>query len=260
MPPFDMISDHATSQSSADVFPAGRMECGVCWHVYDPAIGDEVWQIEPGVAFHDLPGHWRCPVCDGAKSQFLPLDESCNHNDMDSSQDDIERIVEAYRRVDRDRMQDMPFRNGALRVEAVGFRDWGSERLGVIISPWFINLVLVPGANTNWSAHRHGDKVVYTLPSGSYEFVHGDLEEFGPIQTCSLMSPVGDLQDQDTARLVAEEVMRLMVIEAEPQDPTGMPLLSAVTDEETAPKVEVKTDISRRELLRGRLGKSSEED
>jgi rubredoxin len=53
---------------------ATRMECGVCWHVYDPAEGDPVWQIPPGVAFADLPDDWRCPECDAPREKFLRCD------------------------------------------------------------------------------------------------------------------------------------------------------------------------------------------
>jgi len=52
-----------------------RLECKICWWVYDPAEGDAVWQIPPGTAFSRLPGHWRCPVCDGAAEQFMVLDD-----------------------------------------------------------------------------------------------------------------------------------------------------------------------------------------
>jgi hydrogenase-1 operon protein HyaF len=51
-----------------------RMECKICWWVYDPAQGDDVWQIPPGTPFSALPEHWRCPVCDGARDQFMVLD------------------------------------------------------------------------------------------------------------------------------------------------------------------------------------------
>ncbi|MGE0673947.1 rubredoxin [Methylibium sp. Pch-M] len=55
--------------------PAGaRLECKICWWVYDPALGDPVWQIDPGTSFSDLPPHWRCPQCDGDAEQFMVLD------------------------------------------------------------------------------------------------------------------------------------------------------------------------------------------
>ena len=58
----------------ADLPPATRLECKICWHVYDPAEGCETWQVPPRTAFADLPDHWRCPVCDGARDQFMVLD------------------------------------------------------------------------------------------------------------------------------------------------------------------------------------------
>jgi rubredoxin len=51
-----------------------RLECKICWWVYDPAVGDAVWQVPPGVAFTALPAHWRCPQCDGEADQFMVLE------------------------------------------------------------------------------------------------------------------------------------------------------------------------------------------
>ncbi|QGM96806.1 rubredoxin [Methylocystis parvus] len=50
-----------------------RMECGVCWSVYDPAEGDPVWQIAPGTPFSQLPEEWRCPNCDAPRMRFMRL-------------------------------------------------------------------------------------------------------------------------------------------------------------------------------------------
>lgn len=59
---------------SADKLPAGaRLECRICWWVYDPTRGDPVWQIAPGTPFSTLPAHWRCPQCDGDAAQFMVL-------------------------------------------------------------------------------------------------------------------------------------------------------------------------------------------
>lgn len=55
---------------------AVRLECKICWWVYDPALGDPVWQVPPGVAFTELPAHWRCPTCDGEADQFMVLDDA----------------------------------------------------------------------------------------------------------------------------------------------------------------------------------------
>ncbi len=55
----------------APVEDAAKMECGICWHVYDPAEGDTVWQIPPGTSFSALPEDWRCPKCDAPQSKFM---------------------------------------------------------------------------------------------------------------------------------------------------------------------------------------------
>ena len=52
-----------------------KLECKICWHVYDPAEGDEVWQIPPGTAFSELPDHWSCPQCGAPKRDFLLLED-----------------------------------------------------------------------------------------------------------------------------------------------------------------------------------------
>jgi rubredoxin len=52
-----------------------RLECRICWQVYDPAEGDEIEQIPPGTPFSQLPDYWRCPQCDSEKGMFLPIDD-----------------------------------------------------------------------------------------------------------------------------------------------------------------------------------------
>jgi rubredoxin len=66
----------STTQNSGDAVPIGpgpRLECKVCWHVYDPAEGDEVWRIPPGTPFSELPDHWTCPNCSTTRDGFLVM-------------------------------------------------------------------------------------------------------------------------------------------------------------------------------------------
>jgi len=59
------------SRLSAD----SKLECKICWHVYDPAEGDVASQIPAGTAFTDLPTYWTCPECGSDKTNFLVLDD-----------------------------------------------------------------------------------------------------------------------------------------------------------------------------------------
>ena len=42
----------------------------VCGYTYDPAIGDALGGIPPGVSFADLPADRVCPECGAGKNQF----------------------------------------------------------------------------------------------------------------------------------------------------------------------------------------------
>ena len=61
------ILAHEAAPAAGD----GRMECGVCWAVYDPGLGDPAWQVPSGTPFAALPDNWRCPHCDAARDRFL---------------------------------------------------------------------------------------------------------------------------------------------------------------------------------------------
>jgi len=66
--------ENACPGGGDDALPEdARMECKICWYVYDPARGDDYWQIPPGTPFARLPDHWRCPECDGDREGFMRL-------------------------------------------------------------------------------------------------------------------------------------------------------------------------------------------
>lgn len=61
--------------SHLGVKPDDKLECGICWWVYDPTEGDDMRGIPPGIPFADLPGDWCCPGCDAPKHKFMVTDE-----------------------------------------------------------------------------------------------------------------------------------------------------------------------------------------
>ena len=54
--------------------PGSRLECKICWWVYDPAEGDPDSGIEPGTPFEDIPEDWMCPICGATKADFEQLE------------------------------------------------------------------------------------------------------------------------------------------------------------------------------------------
>jgi [NiFe] hydrogenase assembly HybE family chaperone len=112
------------------------------------------------------------------------------------------RLEAAFAAIRRDRMQDVPILNHALDVEAVGMRAWQGCWLGALVTPWFINLVVLPG-NGAWRSAAERESVFHAFPGGRFEFIAGNEPGLGEYHACSLFSPVLEFADHDTARETA---------------------------------------------------------
>lgn len=121
--------------------------------------------------------------------------------------DRIQKLADVHRRIAEERLRGLPVFNERLEVEAVAFRAVEGRTLGVLISPWFLNLVLFPGPDDECEDVPVGSTGVWEFPAGEYEFHATDLEGVGQHYTAPLFSTVADFPDQETARAVAEEVM-----------------------------------------------------
>jgi [NiFe] hydrogenase assembly HybE family chaperone len=122
-----------------------------------------------------------------------------------SSTDLAERFCDIHKR----RMQGLPFVNAKLNVEAVGFREFQDFEVGVLITPWFMNLILLPGADVSAGVDQ-GHKINACFPCGDIEFTAAQDEELGLYFSAVLFSTVTDIPDQATARELATEVMKGM--------------------------------------------------
>lgn len=119
----------------------------------------------------------------------------------------VHNLVEVHRQIADERIRGLPIFNDCLQVEAVGFRPVDGRLLGVLISPWFLNLVLLPGREDDWSDAEVGSACTWEFPAGQYEFHAAELPGVGLHYTAALFSTVSDFPDQDTARAVAEGIM-----------------------------------------------------
>ena len=117
------------------------------------------------------------------------------------------QLVLHYRQVLDDHMRGLPFVNAALDVEAIGFRVFGDHSLGVLITPWFMNLVLLPGTD-EWSDDEQGSIRAVPLPAETIDFNVCRDDELGTYLTAVLFRTVSDFPDQETVRDTATEIMR----------------------------------------------------
>ena len=154
-----------------------------------------------------------------------------------------------YREVADTRMRGLPFVNPALVVEAVGFAPWEGRWLGVMVTPWFMNLVLAPLDPAVWRSIGQGEKLRYRFPAGDYEFIGANEPGVGEFQICSLFSPVLEFEDPATARFVAMRAREALLDAANRE--------VHVVEERSGPIAQVEdaleAPMSRRDVLRGRF-------
>jgi len=159
-----------------------------------------------------------------------------------------------------ERMQGLGFVNPALRVQAVGFEPWEGHWLGVMVTPWSINLLLLPGNPAVWRPIRPGEKQRYAFPAGDYDFIDALDPVVGEYRMCSLFSPAFEFQDHATAVMVAELARAALFdsCHAEPQaqDPNETPSGGPLTRLEQ----QANAPLSKRDFLRGRFLRSEEAD
>jgi [NiFe] hydrogenase assembly HybE family chaperone len=128
------------------------------------------------------------------------------------------------------RMRDLPVVNVELSVQAIGFNRFNEDWLGILITPWFMNLMLLPGSNSAWREQQPGTKIEKHFPYGAFDFTLGSETQLGTYALCSLFSPMFQFESQAAALTAAQAALQGLLAETTPRG------------------------VSRRDLLRGAIG------
>lgn len=129
------------------------------------------------------------------------------------------------------RMQDMPLLNQALKVQALGFTQTGDDWIGVLLTPWCMNLLLLPSAQSDWCELPAGSQFQRQFPYGGFSFTVAHEAQLGCYGQCSLFSPMLQFADQRAAETAGQSALQALL--APPAAPA----------------------LSRRDLLRLHLGR-----
>lgn len=165
-----------------------------------------------------------------------------------------------YSRIYRERMSDMPMVNSAIQVHTIGFQHWQGHIIGILITPWCMNLMCLPGDNEDWSGYQDLTKMNREFPAGTYEFINSSDKTIGKYQMCSLFSPMFEFPSDSVAVETAHIILReLMNPEHNHAQLKATPLHSTQTEQElpdaelpeSAVSDRLQQPVNRRQLLRG---------
>ncbi|MGB1092291.1 MAG: [NiFe]-hydrogenase assembly chaperone HybE [Oceanobacter sp.] len=188
--------------------------------------------------------------------------------------------IEAFYRDAAGRMRDLPLFNPALEVELRGWRiiqdgegacsgSGHGSGAGVLITPWAVNLLALPGSEQN--GFQTGDLWTLELPGGCFELTLARNEALASgvgsdwYATASLVSMTGQFTDMTEARSFADEIMALIWTpevqanaqpEAEVPDLKDKALEQKVQDEKLQDEKVIPKKHSRRGFLGALMGRS----
>ena len=174
-------------------------------------------------------------------------------------------LESAFRAIHAGPMHGLAFVNPAVRVEAIAFAPWKGYWLGVMLTPWSMNLVLTPREPAVWRPLLQGGKRRYVFPAGSFDFISAQHDAIGEYLICSLFSPVLEFTDHETAQQTARLAREALFDAANAESPeeTAGSAGPGHAAKNPAPLAELEANlaapISRRDLLHGRFGRGDHE-
>ncbi|CCD93062.1 hydrogenase expression/formation protein hupJ [Bradyrhizobium sp. ORS 375] len=133
-----------------------------------------------------------------------------------------ERLAGVFREIGDRAVRELPIYHDALEVEAIGFTKVHERTIGIIVTPWFMNVVTPVGQGDV------GSTIKIALPAGWFEFTIGDVAGGGRIASCSLFSPMSEFEDMAAARVAAEAALAVML--AAPEDEANAAQASRAVD------------------------------
>lgn len=154
-------------------------------------------------------------------------------------------LTETFRAIQHERMAGLPFLNPALSVEAIGFTPFHNHWLGILITPWSMNLMLLPGADEGWLDLHESQRQQWHFPAGNLKFVAAHEAAIGSYQQCPLFNTMHQFAAQENARGAANAALQALFEAAAPTLAEPSP---------PQPLADIRTKpLSKRDFLRGRF-------
>lgn len=135
-------------------------------------------------------------------------------------------LIEAtFRRIETERWSGIPLLNPVLAVAAVGFARQDDDWRGVLVTPWGINLLLLP-AVADWPVPASHERAFRQYASGAFAFLPNHEEGLGDYLACPLIHDMAQFTDQETAVLTARACLIALDLAPPPADPAAPALPS----------------------------------
>lgn len=160
------------------------------------------------------------------------------------------QVAAAFQTIHDQSMAGLPLLNLALSVAALHFQTFAGRVFGVILTPWMMNLIVLPGDDTEaqaWSTARLGTPWELAFPAGPVRFLSNHIEGIGPCQMHSAYSPMREFSSQAEALFTAQAYLQRLFTAPNPEKPheptVDERLLGRILRGEKVPEAEALADV-----------------
>ncbi len=182
-------------------------------------------------------------------------------------QNKIRQLEQCYQLIQQQRMKGIPILNKKITIAAIDFHIWQERYIGILITPWFMNLVLLPADDENWNDLNPLTQQTHKFPSGHYTFTTTHETDIGTYQMCSLFSPMFEFADHQaavqTAKVAIHELFNKDNMEHHDINTRHIaniwngtenhPDKQKTIEQDKTLSEKLQTPISRRQMLRGKF-------
>jgi len=133
-------------------------------------------------------------------------------NTIVDPQDAADTLLQTFEYILQENMQGIPILNTRLQVQTLGFQIFEDRIMGIVITPWLMNLVMLPNEYDDWDKLELGKKMPIKFPSSSYKFMVNEIDGIGKCKTHSMYSPMHEFSSQDHAVKVAQDFLNDLMV------------------------------------------------
>ena len=140
------------------------------------------------------------------------MPDEISSNEIKGYENSPQELVQAaFERVSKQSMHDLSFLHPTMGIYASEFALFENQWVGVVITPWMLSAMILPGPNQYWPHRAIGEKLGLILPYGEMTYTVGELEGLTQYLACSLMSPLDRTLSAEQGLHLVDDCRRILL-------------------------------------------------
>lgn len=132
-----------------------------------------------------------------------PIAKNFSENPTALFQAEMQQVAES--------MAELPFYRADIPCFCPKFVLFEGQWIGVVLTPWLLSVVVLPGPEQYWDTRKIGDKIALQFPNKTLLFTVSSLPNIPQYLSCSLMSPLASTLTTEQAQQLARDCLHQLL-------------------------------------------------